>query len=177
MTTFINGYPYVRRVIVPRIDNNSIPIIETSGIIEGTDENAEVTFGINPCVWRALPNVSVVVWKVKHPVSPVGAELPVSIVIPSSNRGTTVASENSMLGTTKIPVIDNKSTQVLGHDVNVPSGTAAPSGQIQAGYSTEHWAFINKCCGIFRLMGVTAINSPAEAPAPAENVQAASKIK
>ena len=91
-----------------------------------------------------------------------------------ANRNSTVVSENSNVGTTKIPVIDNKSTQVLGHDVTVPQGTAAPAPQIQAGYTTEHFVYIDKCCGIFRLMGVTAINSPAEATAATQSASASS---
>lgn len=79
-----------------------------------------------------------------------------------------------MWETTKIPVIDNKSTQVQGHDVTVPQGTAAPAPQVQAGYTTEHWVYIDKCCGIFRLMGVTAINSPAGATAATQSASASS---
>lgn len=150
MPTIVNGVPVVRRIVVPKIDLNGIPVIETTGYVETTNDVATVDYGINPCIWRALPTRGVVVWKVRHPVTATGATL---------------------------PVIDNKSTQVLGHDVTVPSGTAAPAPQVQAGYTTEHWVYIDKCCGIFRLMGVTAINSPAEAAAPAENVQVASANK
>lgn len=170
----INGVPVIRRVAVPKVDLNGIPVIETTGYIETTDVNQTVDYGINPCIWNALPTRSVVLWKVRHPVTTAGATLPVNVVIPTTTRNSTVTTENSTLGTNKIPVIDNKSTQVLGHDVTVPSGTASPAPQVQSGYTTEHWVYIDKCCGIFRLMGVTAINSPAEAAAPAEDVQPAS---
>lgn len=177
MTTYVNGVSVIRRVAVPKIDLNGIPVIETTGYVETTDVNQTVDYGINPCIWNALPNQAVIVWKVRHPVTTTGATLPVNVVIPTTTRNSTVTTENSTLGTTKIPVIDNKSTQVLGHDVTVPSGTAAPAPQVQAGYFTEHIVYINKCCGVFRLMGVTAINSPAEAATPAENAQAASANK
>lgn len=176
MTTYFNnGVSVARRVIVPKIDVAGIPVIETSGYVETTDEaTPTVDYGINPCIWRALPNHTVVLWKVRHPVSTAGATLPVNVVVPMANRNSTVVSENSNVGTTKIPVIDNKSTQVLGHDVTVPQGTAAPAPQIQAGYTTEHFVYIDKCCGIFRLMGVTAINSPAEAAVPNQSASASS---
>lgn len=172
MTTFVNGVPVIRRVAVPKVDLNGIPVIETTGYVETTDDVSTVDYGINPCIWNALPSRGVVIWKVRHPVTTAGATLPVNVVIPTTTRNSTVIGENSTLGTTKIPVIDNKSTQVLGHDVTVPSGTAAPTPQIQVGYTTEHWVYMDKCCGIFRLMGVTAINSPASGGAPAENAQA-----
>lgn len=168
-TNFINGVPVVRRVALPKIDINGIPVIETSGYVEGMGANATVDYGINACVWRALPSRGVIVWKVRHPVTTTGATLPVTIVIPMSGNSSTVISDNANVGTKKIPVIDNKSTQVLGHDVTVPQGTAAPSPQVQAGYTTEHWVYVDKCCGIFRLMGVTAINSPAASGTPAES--------
>lgn len=177
MPTIVNGVPVVRRVVVPKIDLNGIPVIETTGYVETAEDISTVDYGINPCIWRALPTRGVVVWKVRHPVTATGATLPVNVVIPTSTGNSTVTSDNSSLGTRKIPVIDNKSTQVLGHDVTVPSGTVAPSPQVQASYTTEHWVYIDKCCGIFRLMGVTAINSPAEAAAPAENAQVASSSK
>lgn len=176
MTTYFNnGVSVARRVIVPKIDVAGIPVIETSGYVETTDEaTPTVNYGINPCIWRALPNRTVVLWKVRHLVSTAGATLPVNVVVPMANRNSTVVSENSNVGTTKIPVIDNKSTQVLGYDVTVPQGTAAPAPQIQAGYTTEHFVYIDKCCGIFRLMGVTAINSPAEAAVPNQSASASS---
>jgi hypothetical protein len=176
MTNLI-GVPAYRRVVVPRIDNNSIPVIESTGYVETTEDVASVDYGINPCIWKALPNQAVIVWKVRHPVTTTGATLPVNVVIPAANRNSTVVSDTTNIGATKIPVIDNKSTQVLGHDVTVPSGTAAPAPQVQAGYFTEHIVYINKCCGIFRLMGITAINSPAAAAVPNEQQPAAASAK
>lgn len=166
-------FPLRRHVNVPRLDTRGIPFISTTDIVEDIESEDEgVTYGINPCEWNALPCRTVILWKVRHPVSQNGASLPVSIAIPSGSRNSTVASSGSVSGTTKIPVVDNKSTQVEGRDVTVPSGSGS-SSPLQTSYTTEHWVYIDKAAGIFRLLGVTAQNSPARAASgnntPAEN--------
>lgn len=114
MTTFINGVPVIRRVVIPRIDNNSIPVIETTGYVE--DET--VNWGLNPCVYRALPNRVIVLWKVRHPATAAGATLPAAIVVPAVNSGSTVVTDSNTIGTKRLPLIDNKSAQVVGGDSN-----------------------------------------------------------
>ncbi|MDD6210541.1 MAG: hypothetical protein PUB21_08055 [Bacteroidales bacterium] len=175
MATYVNGVPVVRRVMFPKVDVNGIPVIESTGILETA--SVGVDYGINPCVWRALPTRGVVVWKVRHPITAAGSSLPVNIVVPAHTSNTTVASENALVGTTKLPILDNKSTQVVGSDVTVPQGTTAPSGQVQAGYTTEHWVYIDKCCGIFRLMGVTTQATTATANSNTEANDAKSTAK
>lgn len=153
----------VRRTIVPRLDTRGVPVLETTGIVENVEQAEDtVDYGINPCVWRALPCRTIALWKVRHPVSDNGASLPVTVVIPASNRGTTVTSAGSTTGTAKLAVVDNKSTQVEGRDVTVPTGSGS-SSPVQTSYTTEHWVYIDKAAGIFRLLGVTAQNSPARA--------------
>ncbi|MBC5635096.1 hypothetical protein [Parabacteroides hominis] len=148
-----------RRTIVPRLDTRGIPELYTTGLVENTEsEENTVDYGINPCIWKALPNQTLVLWKVRHPVSQNGASSPVTVVIPTGNSSSTVTSPNSAAGTTKVKVVDNKSTQVAGRDVTVPTGSGAEE---QQGYTTEHIVYIDKCAGIFRLLGVTAQNSPA----------------
>lgn len=148
-----------RRTRVNTIDNRGIYEVCTTGMVDNADETT-VDYGINPNVWRALPNECVIVWKVRHPVTTTGANNPVQIAIPSGSSVSTVSSNNSNTGITKIPVIDNKSTQVTGGDVTVPVGSGT---EAQQGYTTEHWVYINKCAGTFRLMGVTAQAAPAPA--------------
>lgn len=146
---------------VHTIDNRGVYLLCTTGIVETQESSTgedSVDYGINPVIWRQLPNECVVVWKVRHPVSQNGASLPVNVVIPSGYGTTTVTSSGSTTGTTKIPVVDNKSTKVEGRDVTVPTGSGSEE---QTTNTTEHWVYINKCSGTFRLMGVTAQNSPA----------------
>ena len=173
-------FPGRRGTVVPRLDRLGVPLLVTTGIVENVEsEEDTVDYGINPCVWRALPCQTIALWKVRHPVTDNGASLPVTIVIPTGNSSTTVTSKNAAAGTTKIPVVDNKSTQVEGRDVTVPTGSGS-SSPVQTSYTTEHWVYIDKAAGIFRLLGVTAQNSPARAasgsntPATPETPAAAS---
>lgn len=166
-----------RRTNVPRLDTRGIPELCTTGIVENTEnEDDTVDYGINPKVWKALPNQTVVLWKVRHPVSQNGASSPVTVVIPTGSSSSTVTSPNNSAGTTKVKVVDNKSTQVEGRDVTVPTGNGDEN---QQGYTTEHIVYIDKCAGIFRMLGVTAQNSPARAASgsntPAESAAKSSK--
>lgn len=149
-----------RRVPYPLLDRRGMPEVCTTGLIENLEGESTADYGINPCVWRALPNQATILWKVRHPVSQNGASLPVAIVIPTANNSSTVVSNGANGGTTKIPVIDNKSTQVVGSDVTVPTGSGT---ETQQGYTTEHIVYIDKCNGTFRLLGVKAASSPAQA--------------
>lgn len=165
--------PARRRIRIPMLDQRGIYEVCTTGMIEVTgDENDSVDYGINPDIWRALPCECVIIWKVRHPVSQNGAGLPVNVVVPTSGKTTLSNGANSGNGVTttstgtKIPVVDNKSTQVEGHDVTVPIGNGSGASTQQLGNTTEHWVYINKSAGTFRLMGVTAQNSPARANTP-----------
>lgn len=166
--------PPRRRIRIPLLDQRGIFEVCTTGMVEVTgDENDSVDYGINPDIWRALPCECLIIWKVRHPVSQNGAGLPVNVVVPTSGKTTVSNGSNTGSGVTststgtKIPVVDNKSTQVEGHDVTVPVGNGSGASTQQLGNTTEHWVYINKPAGIFRLMGVTAQNSPARANTPA----------
>lgn len=172
MYPFINNNPYAmfgfplgfppffplmrRRAPYPLLDRRGMPEVCTTGLIENLEGESTVDYGINPCVWRALPNQATILWKVRHPVSQNGASLPVTVVIPTGNNSSTVV---STAGTKKIPVVDNKSTQVQGGDVTVPTGSGS---ETQQGYTTEHIVYIDKCAGTFRLLGVKAASAPAQ---------------
>lgn len=164
--------PFVRRKGVNRLDQHGIYEVCTTGIVENLESESTVDYGINRRVWNSLPCECVIVWKVRHPVTQNGANLPVTVVVPSGSSDSTVASPVSG---SKIPVVDNKGTQVAGHDVTVPTGSASGGSQQQVGYTTEHWVYINKPAGIFRLMGVTAQNSPVASSGNASVDQPSSK--
>lgn len=148
------------RTDLVRIDRQGIPVICTTGLTENTTAGAEsATYGVNACEWAMLPCQTVILWKVRQPISAAGAALPVSVSIPTGSRNSTVSSDGTPTGTSKIPVVDNKSSQVTGGDVtNQPGGGGAAT---QTYYTTEHWVYIDKAAGIFRLLGVTAAAAPA----------------
>lgn len=161
-----------RRPRVPLLDRQGIFEICTTGIVEGAagDAAATVDYGVNPCVWNALPCECVAVWKVRHSATAAGAALPATIVIPG--QGNSTVADNSSSSTKKIPVADNKGTQVSGGDVSTTAGAAPIAGRQQT-YTTEHWVYINKSNGTFRLMGVTAATPAAAAAVSDAPVQAA----
>lgn len=169
--TFPFGSPFIpfqARKRVPTIDRY-IPELCTTGIVENTEGTESVDYGINPCIWKRLPNQTLALWKVRHPVSQNGASLPVNVVIPTSSSSTTVASVGVTTGTSKVSVVDNKGTKVQGGDVTVTTGNGSDE---QASYTTEHIVYIDKCSDIFRLLGVTSQNSPVPSSggsAPTEN--------
>lgn len=159
----------VRRSPIRLLDQRGIYEVCTTGIVENLETESTVDYGVSRRVWNALPCECVIVWKVQHPVSQNGADLPVTITVPSGASDSTVSGSSN---SSKVPVVDNKGTQVQGHDVTVPMGSASGGDQQQVGYTTEHWVYINKPAGIFRLMGVTAQNSPARTASsdtPVEN--------
>lgn len=157
--------------VLPRIDRFGIFELSSTGLVENLESEETADYGVNPCAWHALPNRSIVLWKVRHPVSQNGASLPVTVVIPSGGRSTL----SNATGTAKVPVIDNKGTQVEGRDVTVPTGSGGGGEQQQLGNTTEHLVYIDKCAGIFRMLGVTAQNSPARSAAPTTPTASASK--
>lgn len=153
--------PFARRTNIPRLDNRGIPEICTTGIQEnsgvaGVEDS--VDYGINPRVWKALPNQCIILWKVRHSVSQAGADLPANVVVPTSSSSSTVSTPSSTTGTKKVSIVDNKSNQVTGGDISTPTGTGTAT---QQGYTTEHIVYIDKCTGIFRLLGVTAATTAA----------------
>lgn len=142
-------------VPIPRIDVGGIYVLTTTGKI--STAGSTLDYGINPCLWQALPNEGVMIWKVRHPADTSETALPVTVVVPSLGAST-VTSSNTASGTSKIPVVDNKGTQAAGADVT----------DIANGY-TEHWVYFNKNAGIFRLLGVQAQATPTPTAASAKS--------
>lgn len=136
----------VPAIQIPRIDIGGIFVLSTTGKISEAGETLD--YGINPCQWMALPNEGVMIWKVRHLATADEESLPATVVVPSPGAST-VTSSNTTAGNSKVPVVDNKGTQVIGSDV-----TDATNG------FTEHWVYFNKNAGIFRLLGVQAQAAP-----------------
>lgn len=161
-----------RRPRIPLLDRQGIYELCTTGIAEGTADAADATvdYGVNPCIWNALPCECVAVWKVRHTATTAGATLPATVVIPGAGRST--VPDNTSSSTKKIAVVDNKGTQASGGDITATPGSTPIAGRQQVSYTTEHWVYINKSTGVFRLMGVTAatpaVTPTNDTPAPAE---------
>ena len=142
------------------LDRNGIYEVCTTGLNERRTSSLadEAVYGIDPHVWRMLPNECIILWKVKHPVSTNGSTLPVTIAVPNSVNSTVSSNEGATTGTTKIPVVDNKGTKVTGGDIIGQSGT----GSSTQGSSIEHLVYVNKWNGTFRLLGISVPASEKE---------------
>lgn len=151
-------FPPRRRTRIPLLDRQGIYELCTTGIEENVAGSYSVDYGVDPCIWKALPCECVVVWKVRHPISATGIALPVNVVVPKGSSSTVGGPANSSsVNGSKVPVVDNKSQQVAGGDVTTPIGQGT---SIQRGYTTEHWVYVNKATDTFRLMGVTTGTNP-----------------
>lgn len=121
---------------LPRIDIGGIFKLSTNAVALTT---TSVDYGINPCVYRKLPNESLILLTI-HSDAPAGGEaLPVMLVVP--NKGTSTVSEaNSTTGTSKLNVVDSQGTNITGANVQG---------------STERFVYINKCTGVVRFLEFT----------------------
>lgn len=154
--------------LVPRVDIGGIYTLATTG--KASAGTQTVDYGFNPCAWRLLPNEGILLWKVRHPVTTEESAYAVNVVIPTSGPArSTVTSPNTITGTSKVPVVDNKGTQTIGSDITNPTAGGEASAY------TEHLVYFNKCAGTFRLLGVKSTAGTAEATS--EATQAAAKSK
>lgn len=121
---------------LPRIDIGGIFKLSTNAVALTT---TSVDYGINPCVYRKLPNESLILLTI-HSDAPAGGEaLPVMLVVP--NEGTSTVSEaNSTTGTSKLNAVDSQGTNITGANVQG---------------STERLVYINKCTGVVRFLEFT----------------------
>ena len=129
----------------PTLDNRGIPFLSTNAV-QVTEES--VDFGINPCLYKRLPDECVVLLKIRNSIPDSGANLPVTVATPASGSSTVGSSS----GVNKVPVVDHQNTPVTGANLSNP---------------TERWAYLNKCTGTLRLLefATTAPANNAEAPA------------
>lgn len=154
--------------LVPRIDIGGIYTLTTTG--KASTEAQTVDYGFNPCAWRSLPQEGILLWKVRHPVTTEESAYAVNVVIPASGSArSTVTSPNTITGTSKVPVVDNKGTQTIGSDITNPTASGDASAY------TEHLVYFNKCAGTFRLLGVKSTVGTAEANDEATPAAAKSK--
>lgn len=154
--------------LVPRVDIGGIYTLTTTG--KASTEAETIDYGFNPCAWRILPNEGILLWKVRHPVTTEESAYAVNVVIPTSgSTRSTVTSPNTLTGTAKVPVVDNKGTQTIGSDITNPTAGGDASAY------TEHLVYFNKCAGTFRLLGVESTAGTAAANNDAAPAAAKSK--
>ena len=123
---------------IPRIDIGGIYKLSTNAVAL-SDDATTVDYGINPCIYKRLPNESIVLLTIHADVPAGGEALPVTVVVP--NQGTsTVSTGSSTTGTSKINVVDSQGTNVTGANVQG---------------NTERLVYINKCTGVFRFVEFT----------------------
>lgn len=119
-------------------------VIVTNGVIVNA---TNVVFGINPNVWKCLPNEGIALLKIRQVVPTVGQSLPVTIAIPANSTVTTVGDGSTCCPVTDIPVVNPVNVAVVG------------SSMVN---NTERLLYFNKVKGILRLMDCcTASTTPA----------------
>ncbi len=125
-----------RQFDLPRIDIGGIFKLSTNAVALTTDT---VDYGINPCVYRRLPNESLILLTIHADVPAGGEAFPVMLVVP--NEGTSTVSEaNSTTGTSKLNIVDSQGTNITGANVQG---------------NTERFVYINKCTGTVRFLEFT----------------------
>lgn len=121
---------------LPRIDIGGIFKLSTNAVALTT---TSVDYGINPCIYRSLPNESLILLTIHTDVPTGGEALPVMLVVPNEGAST-VSEANSTTGTSKINVVDSQGTNVTGANIQG---------------STERLVYINKCTGVVRFIEFT----------------------
>lgn len=110
-----------------------IYVIRTNGFI---DNGTNALFGIDPRVWRALPNQGIALLKVQQTIPATANGLVVAIAVPTCGTVTTV-SDGASSTVTSIPV------------TNVINQTYTGS---EFATNTERLVYFNKCDGVIRTM-------------------------
>lgn len=96
-----------------------------------------VDFGIDRCVYNALPCDCFIALRVNHLVPEGGEALPITIVVPNTSNSTNTGNVMSNNGETKVPVIDHNGDSVVGADLTA---------------ITEVFAYVSKGRGIIRFV-------------------------
>lgn len=122
---------------IERIDIGGIYKISTNAVLV-TDES--VDYGINPCLYRQLPNESIILLKIHSDVPTGGEALPITVAVPNSGTSTISTTSTSNSGTTKVGVVDSQGTPVTGANVQG---------------NTERLMYLNKSTGTIRFLEFT----------------------
>lgn len=96
-----------------------------------------VDFGIDRCVYNALPCDCFIALRVNHLVPEGGEALPITIVVPNTSNSTNTGNVMSNNGETKVPVIDHNGDSVVSADLTA---------------ITEVFAYVSKGRGIIRFV-------------------------
>ena len=123
---------------IPRIDIGGIYTLSTNAVAL-SDDSTTVDYGINPRLYNQLPNKCIILLTISDDIPVGGDALPVTVVVPNSGSST-VSSNTSTTGTTKVNVVDSQGTNVTGSNVQG---------------NTERLVYLNKCTGTIRFLEFT----------------------
>ena len=113
-------------------------VVVTNGIATNA---TNVVFGVNPNIWRCLPDEGIALLKIRQEVPTTGASLPVSIAIPINSTISTVTDSN----TTSSCCYTISDVAVVNPVNEAVVGSSMVNG-------TERLLYFNKVKGIIRLM-------------------------
>lgn len=116
----------------------------TNGVIVDT---ANAVYGINPRIWRSMPNQGVALLKIRQAVPTAGASLPVAIAVPNVSTVTSVGDNNGCCGNTvtNVEILDPINESFLGSQIV---------------NNTEHLIYFNKVKGIIRMLDCCKATAP-----------------
>lgn len=149
MFPFLNNFYWWLPQVVPAAGTAALQRVDVGGIYELRTNAVQVTdasvdYGVNPCAYNALPCESIVLLKIAASTTDTStgtaATLPVTVVVPNSGTST-VSTNGSSTGTTKVAVTDSQGNSVTGSDVTG---------------NTERLAYINKRTGVIRFLEFTS---------------------
>lgn len=113
-------------------------VVVTNGIATNA---TNVVFGVNPNIWRCLPDEGIALLKIRQAVPTAGAGLPVAIAVPVSSTVSTVTDSNTASSCcytiSDVAVVNPVNEAVIG------------SSMVNG---TERLLYFNKVKGIIRLM-------------------------
>lgn len=125
---YMAGYNANRLRGVHRLDFGGIPFVRTASVTTNTT-GSEVIYGINPCLFRRLPNQGIILLSVNHKPSSGSDAYLVSVATTLTNTTSTT--------TSKVPLING-------------SGNQMPSREVKFG--NKFFVYYDKCNGIFQVV-------------------------
>lgn len=129
---YYNYFPFGfnQRGRVRRLDYMGIPAMRTVAVTTNTD-TPEVTYSLNPCQFRELPNEGIILLNINH-VPAAGSEtFPVAIATTPNNS----ISNGMSVSSSKVPLINGSGNQMVSNEIS---------------QGNRYFIYYNKCNGIFQ---------------------------
>lgn len=106
---YMIGYNANRFRGVHRLDFGGIPFVRTSSVTTDTT-NSEVIYGINPCLFRRLPNQGILLLSVNHVPAAGSDGYLVSVATTLTNTTST--------STSKVPLVNGSGDQIPSSEIS-----------------------------------------------------------